>query len=125
MQHGHDFSRRRRLVEERCGGNLHAGQVADHGLERQKGLEASLCNLRLIRRIRRVPAGILQDISKDDAGGMAIVVAQPDVGLERLVPAGHCSELTEELVLRDGRRKVERLRQPNPLRHHFSDQGIQ
>src|SRR5690606_41717883 len=41
------------------------GEVADHGLEVEQGFEPALADLRLIRRVRRVPGRVLQDVALD------------------------------------------------------------
>ena len=58
----------RRLVKQRRIGDLESGEVADHGLEVQQGLEATLGDLRLIGRVGGVPARILEDVALDHAG---------------------------------------------------------
>ena len=55
--------------------------------------EPALRDLRLVRRVRRVPAGILEHVPEDHARRDAVVVAEADVRLEQLVlrresPAG-------------------------------------
>ena len=80
MEHRHRLGRRRALVEERRRRDVHAGQILDDRLEVQQRLEPALRDLRLIRRVRRVPAGILEHVPQDDARRDAAVVAQADVG---------------------------------------------
>ena len=56
--HHHRFSCRRRLVQQRRIGERQAGQVSYHRLEGEERLQAPLRDLRLIRRVLGVPAGI-------------------------------------------------------------------
>ena len=44
-----------------------AGQVAHHRLEVEQRFEPALGDLGLIRRVRRVPAGVLEHVPQDDA----------------------------------------------------------
>ena len=53
-------------------------KLADHGLEIQDRLQPPLRDLRLIRRIGRIPAGIFQHIALDHRRGDGAVIAQPD-----------------------------------------------
>ncbi len=53
----HRLGRGRALVEHRRVRRGEPGQVGDHGLEVEQRLEPSLADLRLIRRVRRVPGG--------------------------------------------------------------------
>ncbi len=57
--HCHGLSCGRRLVEQRRIRKVHPGEVGDHRLEVQQCFESTLGDLRLIRRVRRVPTGIL------------------------------------------------------------------
>ena len=72
----HRFRRRGRLVEQRSVGDVEPGQVADHGLEIEQRLQPALADLRLIRRIGRVPRRIFQDVALDhrrqDRAGIAL-----------------------------------------------------
>ena len=74
----HRLRGRRRFVEHRRVRDRHAGQVAHHRLEVDERFEPALRNLRLIRRVRRVPRGILEDVALDDARRVRAVVALPD-----------------------------------------------
>ena len=42
LEHGHGFRRRGRFIQQRGIGQFHAGQIADHLLEIQHGLQATL-----------------------------------------------------------------------------------
>ena len=62
-----------------------AGQVLDHGLEVQQRFQPALGDLRLVRRVGRVPAGVLQDVAADHGRGDGPVVAEADHGRQHLV----------------------------------------
>jgi len=47
--------------------DLHPRQVADHRLEIEQRFEAPLSDLGLIRRVRRIPTWILEDVSQNHA----------------------------------------------------------
>ena len=65
MRHRHRLGRGGRLVQQRGVGDLHAGQFADHRLEVQQRLQPALRDLRLVRRVGGVPAGVLQHVAQD------------------------------------------------------------
>ena len=79
VEHRHRFGRRGALVEQRRGRDVHAGEVLHDRLEVQQRLEPALRDLRLVRRVGRVPAGILEHVAQDDARRDAVVVAHADV----------------------------------------------
>ena len=96
MRHG--FRRRGRFIEQRCVGDLHAGQIADHSLKIQQAFQPALRHFGLIRRVRRVPAGIFQHIAQDHAGRDAIGIAQAEIGFENLIARGECAQLAQKLI---------------------------
>ena len=106
--HRHRFRRGGALVQERRLRHRHAGEVRNHRLVVQERLQAALRDLRLVRRVLRVPAGVLQHVAQDDGGDVRAVVPRALVGLEHLVLARHRLEHGQVLALR------ERLR---PLTH--------
>ena len=75
---GHGLGRGGGLVEQRGVGQGHAGEVGDHGLEVEQGLQATLGDLRLVRRVGGVPGRVLEDVAPDHRRGEGAVVAQPD-----------------------------------------------
>ena len=54
-----------RLVEHRRVRRGQPGQVGDHGLEVQQRLQPALADLRLVRRVGRVPGRVLQHVAPD------------------------------------------------------------
>ena len=73
------------LVEEGCVCNVEPREVADHGLVVEEALEAALRDLRLVRRVLRRPAGVLEEVAQDGVRHDGVVVAHPDVGPPQLV----------------------------------------
>ncbi len=65
VRHRHRFGGGRALVEQRRVRDLEPGEILHHRLKRQQRFQPSLRNLGLIRRVRRVPAGILENIALD------------------------------------------------------------
>ena len=61
-----------------------AGQITDHGLKIQQSLQSPLRDLRLIRCVSGVPAGILEDVAANHRWHVAVGVAHPDEGLSQL-----------------------------------------
>ena len=54
------------------------GEVGDHRLEVEQRLEAALRDLRLVRRVRRVPGRVLEDVAQDHRRRVRAVVAHAD-----------------------------------------------
>ena len=65
-----------------------AGQIRHHRLEIEQRLEPALRNLGLIRRVRRVPARVLEHVPRDDGRRDRVVVAQADVAAADTVRCG-------------------------------------
>ncbi len=78
VQHRHRLGRGGGFVEQRRVGDLHPGQIAHHRLEIEERFEPALRDLGLIRRVRRVPARILEHVAQDHARRDAVVVAEAD-----------------------------------------------
>ena len=123
--HGHGFGGGSRFVEQRGIGDLHAGQVGHHGLEIEQRLEASLGQLRLIRRVGRIPAGIFQDVAQDDRRGVAIAVAHSEVARLRLVSRSEAADFGQGGVLVERGGKVERIAAADGFRNGLVDQRVE
>ena len=113
------------LVEQRRVGNLHAAQVADHRLKIEQRLKPALRNLGLIRRVLRVPTGVLEEVSLDHRRGDAVVIALPDVRAPNLILPGQVAERLEGLSLALGGRQLRRLGGANAVGHPGTDHGIE
>ncbi len=61
--HRHRFRRGGRLIEQARAGQGQARQVRHHGLEVEQGLEPSLGDLGLVRRVLGVPPRIFEDVA--------------------------------------------------------------
>ena len=85
LRHRHRLSRGGCLVEKRCISDGEPGQISDHGLEIQQRFQTALADLRLIRRIGRVPRRIFQDIALDDRRQNSPVVALANQRVASLV----------------------------------------
>ncbi len=96
---GHGLGGSRRLVQHRCAGDLHAGEVRHHRLEVQERLEPTLADLGLVRRVGRVPGRVLQHVALDHAGGVGAVVARAHQGGQDLVAVGEGAEQRQHLWL--------------------------
>jgi hypothetical protein len=125
VQKRHGFAGGRSLIQQRCIGDVHRGQIGDHRLEVQKRLEPALRNLRLVRRVRRIPPWIFEQVALDHAGRERVVVAQPDETAQHLVLARDRLETREVLRFCFGRREVERRTQANACRNRFVDEGVE
>ncbi len=102
VEQRHRFGRGGRLVEHRRVCDLHAGEVGDHRLEVQERFEPTLRDFGLIRRVRRVPGRILEDVAQDHVGGDRVGVTEPDQRSEHLVSGAQHTESRQCLRLRKG-----------------------
>jgi hypothetical protein len=66
MAERHRFRRCRAFIEQRRVRDVERGQIGDHRLEVQERFEPALRNLRLVRRVSRIPARILQNVPLDN-----------------------------------------------------------
>ncbi len=87
-RHRHRFRRGGGFVEQRRVRELHPREVADHRLEVQERLEAALRDLRLVRRVRRVPRRILEHVALDDRRGDGAVIPEADQRRHHAVAVG-------------------------------------
>ena len=99
VAHRHGLGRGGAFVQQGRAGQRQARQVADHRLEVQERLEPALRDLRLVRRVGRVPARVLQHLAQDHRRDDRAVVAHPDEAFVDLVLAAHLLESREHVVL--------------------------
>ncbi len=121
----HRFGGGRAFVQQRGVGDVQAGQVGDHGLVVQQGLQAALRDLGLVRRVGRVPGGIFKNVAQHHVGRLRAVVALPDVAAVDLVAARHLLQFGQHVgfAARGGQRQ--RRLAADLGRHDFFDQGVQ
>ena len=74
----HCLGSRSGLIEHRRVCDLEAREVPDHGLIVEQCLESTLRDLRLVRRVRRIPSWVLEDVSLNDRGRVRAVVPVAD-----------------------------------------------
>jgi hypothetical protein len=123
--HHHRLGRRRGLVEERRVGHRQSGEVGDHRLKDEQRLEPTLRDLRLVRCVLRVPAGVLEDVAQDDGWCLRPGVAHTDAGGEDLVAIGQLPQLPQQLRLRACRAHGERPARADRFRDRLADQGLE
>ena len=121
----HGFGRRRSLIEQRRIRDLEAGQVRDHRLKVEQRFEPPLRDLRLIRRVGRVPAGILEHVPLDHGGREAVVIAHAEVGAENLILRGELVQLLERFLFADRGRDPQRLAEADVLGHDGVDERVE
>ena len=124
VQQRHRLGGRRGLVEQRRVGDVHARQVADHGLEIEQRLQSPLGDLCLIRGVGGVPPGVLEDVPEDDWRRDRVGVAQPDERAAHAVARGRDTQLPQVVVLGAGRRQRQRAVEPDGRRHDLVDQRV-
>ena len=113
------------FVEHRGVGDRQAGEVGDHRLEVEQRLEPALRDLRLIRRVLRVPAGVLEHVADDRRRGDAVAVARADERAPDLVPRGELAQARDGGGLRQRRGERERRGGADPLGDRLGDQLVQ
>jgi hypothetical protein len=100
----------RALVQQAGVRSGQTGQVADHGLEVDQGLEPALRDLRLVRRVGGVPGRVLEHVAPDHRRRDRGVVAEPDHRLGRPVGGRDPAQLAGGVVLRQRLGQVQRAR---------------
>jgi hypothetical protein len=109
----HCFGRGGRLVQHRRVGDRHSGQIADHRLVVDERFEPALRDLRLIRRVCRVPGGIFEHVAQDHARRVRAVIALADERFQHLVLRGDRLDPRQRLRLGHRGGKRERLLAPD------------
>ena len=104
----HRFGRGGRLVEQRGVGDVEPGEIADHGLEVEQRLQPALADLRLIRRIGRVPGRVLQDVALDHRRQDRAGIALADQRGEHLVLRGELAHMRQRLGFAQRAAEIER-----------------
>src|ERR1051325_11107066 len=108
--HPHRLGGRGGLVEQGRIGHRQRREVLDHGLEVDERLEAALRYLGLVRRVLRVPAGILEHVAQDHRRRDRVVVALTDERSQHHVVGREVLHLLEQLVLTQRQALAERER---------------
>ena len=106
---GHGLGRGGGLVEERRVGDVHPGEVGDDRLEVQQRLEATLADLRLVRRVGGVPAGVLEHVAEDHVRHDRVRVTAADQTGEHGVPGRDLPESVQRVGLRRNGGEPQRL----------------
>ena len=104
---GHRFRGRGGLVQERCVRDIEFGQIDDHLLEIEQRFEPALRDLRLVRRVSSIPAGIFENVSLDHGRRNAVVIAGADKRAGDFVSFCDHPKLCQRLHLRLGFRQIQ------------------
>ncbi|MNL48515.1 hypothetical protein D3C87_1713810 [compost metagenome] len=91
-------------------------------LEIQQRFEPTLGDLRLIRCVSGVPAGIFQHVAQDDGRRERAVIAHADQAGPDLILLGIAAQLGQCRFFVQCRWQIERLVQANSRRHGLFDQ---
>src|SRR5258708_18984155 len=94
-------------------------------MEVEERLEAAVGGFGLIRCVRRVPAGILDDVALDHLWGEGVVVPHPDVGAVQLVLRREPAQRLEDLAFGAPGRERQRAPQADVVGHDGVDEGIE
>ena len=121
----HGFCRPRAFVQQRGVSHIQARQADHHRLPVEQRLQPALGDFRLIRRVLRRPARVLEHVAQDGVGNAAIVVAHADVRAPHLVLAPDGLDLADEFVLADGRLQVHLPVEDDALRTGEGDEVLE
>ena len=110
------------FVEERRVRHRQSRQIDQHLLERRQRLQPALGDLRLVRRVGRVPTRILENVALNHGWRMRVAIAGPDKAAPHLVAGGERAQLGERLRFGARRRKVERDGLPYRIGQRFPDE---
>jgi hypothetical protein len=114
---GHRLGGRGGLVEQRRVRERQPREVADHRLVVQERLEASLGDLRLVRRVGRVPGRILEHLAQHDLGRVRAVVAETDHRRHHPIAAPELAQLGQDVDLGQCLGQVQVAAQQDRRRH--------
>mmetsp|Transcript_3300 Transcript_3300/g.11596 ORF Transcript_3300/g.11596 Transcript_3300/m.11596 type:complete len:853 (+) Transcript_3300:643-3201(+) len=124
--HGHGLGGGGGLVEQRGVREGEPGEVGDHGLVVEQGLEPALGDLRLVGGVLSVPPGVLEQVPQDHGGGQGTIVPHADEVLVELVLGAELLHVREVLALGEGLGELAQLEGPvlaDVRRHRGVDQG--
>ena len=107
MAERHRFGRRGRFVQQRGVGDFQSGQLGHHRLEVKQNLQAALRDFRLVRRVGRVPGGILQHVAPNHTRGMGVVIPGPDQRFEYSILPGQLMQFGECLFFGNTPRQLQ------------------
>ena len=113
------------LVEQRGIGDIEPRQIGDQRLEIEQRLEPALADLRLIRRIGRVPGGIFQDIALDRGRHDRAVITLADERGQHAVLVGRRTQPVKGPALGQRTAEIERRLLPDRCRHGFINELFQ
>jgi hypothetical protein len=125
VAHRHRLGGRGAFVQKGCIGDLQPCEVDHNRLEVEQGLEATLGDLGLVRRVRRVPARVLEDVSLDDRRGEGVVVAHSNEGAEDLIPRSEPADLGKGVALVHRTADPERLAETDRGRYRRLDELVE
>jgi hypothetical protein len=90
----------------------------------EQHLQAALADLRLVRRIGRVPCRIFEQVALDHRRDVGAVVAHADEASRHLVPRQLFGQFAQGLRLAGSRREIERPVKPDGFGYGLGNQGF-
>ena len=124
-RHRHRFGGGGRFIEQRGVGDFHRRQVANHGLEIEQRFQPPLRDFRLVRGIRSIPAGVLEQVAPQRRRRDGTVVAHPEVAARHHVAPRELAQSRQCCRFRERRRQFERPRQAKVGWYDRVDQLVQ
>ena len=121
----HRFGGGGRLIEQRGVGDVEPGQIRDHGLEVEQRFQPALADLRLIRRVGRVPGRVLQDVALDHRRQDRARIALANQRGEGPVLRRQLLHMRERFGLAQGGAEIERRLLPDRSRQRLAHQRLQ
>ena len=117
LAHRHRLGGGSRFIQQRRVGQWQAGQVAHHRLKVHQRFEPALRDLRLVRRILRVPSRVFHDVPQNHRRSDRVVIPHADQRTVHLVLARDFFQLDQQFMLAPRLADVERLPNANRRRH--------
>mmetsp|Transcript_75957 Transcript_75957/g.183644 ORF Transcript_75957/g.183644 Transcript_75957/m.183644 type:complete len:287 (-) Transcript_75957:38-898(-) len=112
------------LIQQAGVGDVQTRQLRHHRLEVQQRFQPTLRDLRLVWRVARVPARVLQDVAQDHLRRLGAVIALPDVALQHLVLVCHRADGGERFRLTHGLAEAQRLLRADVRRQRRVDERV-
>ena len=124
LQQRHGLGGGRRLVEQGGVGQVHAREVHHQLLVGQERLEAALRDLRLVGRVGRVPARVLQHVALDHTRRVRAVIAHADEAAGHGIALGERAQLCQHIDLAARAGQVQGFATADGRRHRGVDQRV-
>src|SRR3989338_3053381 len=122
--HGHLFCRRGPFVQQRCVRHIHTGEVHHHRLEIQQRFQPALRDLRLVRRVLRVPTRVFENIALNNGGSDGAVVSETEIRRSNDILVCDAPHMTDKAMFAHSVAQVHRRCASDRCRNGLFDQSL-